>query len=381
MRNLNVRIFLFLLAFFYLGCAPRPQKTTTPDQLSVPAQTLAAEDKQKALWFAGTNYSSGGNLGRLDLETGKLATGVLPIAPDTQIFQDGKNGLFLLTRMHQDALTLLSGDQAKVGAQFSLKERVNPQWAARDSQNRIWLTSLDSNFVQIFSSDLNSQVGSVDLSGLVEENSTDGFAELAQVIALGQNQMAVSAQRLHRGVGYWKPDPKSGLAIINTDTLRPEYMGLVEAPNPDFLFSPVTSFLLNEPSVYIFGAGDLSSSQGVPAKINLFSLNSQTSLSLGEIPYRIISSHITSLEQPPAMIAWYQADHKSCVQLGEKQIVCDGSGDNGGYVFNKILRYGNLLFVSYVAFRNAQLWIVPLDGTPIQKIDMGLPIESMSFGP
>jgi hypothetical protein len=215
---------------------------------------------------------------------------------------------------------------------------------------------------------------------LKEEGSTDGFAELAPIIKLDSDHMVVSAQRLHRGVSYWKPDQKSGLAIVNIHSLQPEYTGFIDSPNPNLLFAQALS-MTQDIQIFIVGAGDLFSAQGPAARINQFSSQSRGFVASATYPYRILAAHVSSIDQPPALIAWYQAENKSCIQIGDQKLICDGSESNGGYVFNKLVRYGNLLFVSYVAFHHAQLWIVPIDGAPIRKLNMNLPIQSMSLGP
>ena len=391
MRNFDLKIIFSLLL---ISCAPRPEKTTASDHVHISQQDEGVKEQvaQKAIWISTTNYSSGGALERLDLQTGDITHGVLATGPDVQIFQDklqdGKEGLFLLTRMHQDSVTTLSGSKAQVVGQTPLPENSNPQSVARDSMGRVWVTSMDSNSVQIFSPDLKSPVGSVDLSALKEENSTDGFAELAQVIAVDADRMAVSAQRLRRSVSYWKPEAQSGLSVVNIHTLKSESTSFIPAANPNLLFahlSPVTQ----DAQVYVIGSGDLGSAQGAASGITLFSTQQQSTVSTVNYSYRILAADLHLPTEPPAIIAWYQADKKSCVQIGDQKLVCEGSDADGGYVFNKILRYGNSIFVSYVAMDTAQLWVIPVSDylsepaalSQIQKLNMSLPISSMSFGP
>ncbi len=383
MRILNLTFLAAILVSS--SCGPRPEKQVVPNQVDLskvnpPARILHKPTLQKALWMVTTNYTSGGALARLDLTSGALESKVQVTGPDALVFQDGDSGLMLLNRMQNDSITLLSGAKAAATQSLKLVDRSNPQWAARDSANRIWVTSLDSNSVQILSEDLKSQISSIDLSSLKEDASPDGYAELSQVIAADQDHMAIGAQRIHRTSSGWPPDAKAGMALINVHTLQVEATSLLSAPNPILMF-PSLSALTSDLQIFMVGSGDLGSAQGVSAAISVYSVNQKAEISKANYPYRILAASFTSVDEPLGVIAWYPTQNQSCVQLGEQKLVCAGSAADGGYVFNKIVRYGNTLFVSYVASGSAQLWLVPIDGSTIQKVNVAMPIESLSFGP
>lgn len=365
-------------AVILVGCGDRPKKSPVQDHVDLPAQSGGLE--QKAVWIATTNYDSGGTLARLDLSSGSFTQRVLDIGPDVLIFQDDADGLFLLSRGREDSITLVRGAEATVAARVALPQGINAQAVARDSLGRVWVTCLDSNDVMLFSSDLSVQVGAVDLSSLREENSADGYAELAQVTALDSDRMVVSAQRLRRGVGNWRPDPMSGLAIINIHSLQVEYLGLVEVSNPMAVLARKEPANLSS-SILVVGGGDLVSAQGQRASISRFEVHDRSWATPSIHSYNVLSAFFSSMSEEPSLIAWYRSEHQSCVQVGARKVVCDGSRSNAGYVFNRVIRESNRLFVSYIGTQSPQLWIVPMDGSEPQKVRMRLPIESMSFGP
>jgi hypothetical protein len=379
MRSNDVRFLLVFGLSFWCACGPRPDRIQPDNQVNLPPQNVSVQ--QKAVWFATSNYTQGGTLARLDLATGDLNQRVLDIGPDVIIFPDGSEGLLALNRttIGRDSLMALTGPGAAVSGVALLPGQMNPQGVARDAQGRPWVVGLESNRVHVLSADLSGPLGTVDLSGLVEADSTDGVAELAHVTQLGEDRMVISAQRLRRTAGLWPPEPQSGIAIVRSESLELEYLGMVNVPNPTAIFADLVSFA-QDPRVIVLGSGDLSGGT-ITGASSSFSPRLREEDSAVRFPYRIIFAHFWQPDQPPAVIAWYKQENKSCVQIGEKKLICEGSLANGGYVFNRVLRHGNLVFVSYIASGASELWIVSVEDGSVRKVSMRLPIESMSFGP
>jgi hypothetical protein len=377
MRIYNVSVLLLPIYVFVLSaCGGKPNSTPLPDHMTIP-QNEKTEDSTSvfALWFTTSNYSTGGKLGRLDLKTGFINRSVLSVGTDTQIFTDGTKGLLLLSRMNLDSVTALNGSNAEVTGYYSLPKRIKPQGATRDSHGRVWVTTQESNQVFILSPDLKTQVGNVNLSVLKESSAPNSLADLAQIIPLDKNHMTVSAQRLHRSVSAWKPDSQSGFAVVNTDSLQIEYSGFVNVSNPIQMAN-------HAGKTTIVGAGDLSSSEGDHARIAILSGSQYAVESSNDISAKVVAADLSTQGEPPTVIAWYQKENKSCIEIGTTQFICDGSALNQGYVFNSVRRLGKSIFISYIGSNNAELWIVRIDGgAPIQKIPMDMPIQSMTFGP
>jgi len=375
--------FLILAALFVLvsACAPKPSQTPLPDRVALPV--VGTENKAKGLWFATSNFSSGGKLGRLDLKSGLIERSILSIAPDTVILPDpapeGVDGLILLTRMGQDAVTLLRGPRAEVVVHRALARMINPQGAARDSFGRLWVTAQESNSVLVLSPDLKEQVREIDLSALLASQDPVSKVDLAQVASLDQTHMVVSAQRLDRSKG-WRPHPQGGLARINAESFQVELTALVDVTNP-------IQMAVHAEKVVLVGAGDFSLEVGGNGKVATFDgrMLAIESARNRNIDAKIIAADLDTKGEPPTVIAWYQEQKRSCVEIGAVQIICEGSEQSRGYVFGAIRRSGKFVFVSYLAIGSAELWVIELDGSlklqTLEKKAMDMPIQSLSFGP
>ncbi len=354
-----------------LSCAQKPG-ALSPSDIKFP-DGFKPNSGEKAIWLA-TGNQSGGKLLRLDLETGALEKNHLPIGSDVEIQTDSANQIFMLTRFHQDSVAVLDGKNGDLKYYRMLEENSNPQYASRDPMGRVWVTAQQKNTVSVLSPDLKNEIDQIDLSDLKDN---DGFAELAQVLPLGNSQMMVLAQRLHRENSHWAPNDKAGMALINIDDLksRPTLQDL-DLSNPVAAYSNGESFL-------IVGSGDLGPSPAKNApkagmlaskKIDPSTESIKTPQSY---PYSIVAAHITNIDSPVAMITYRSEENKYCVNWNEKDLYCD----TGNYPFHKILKIGNALFVAYVKDGNAGLWIFSLDGKSLVKNSLELPIQSMCKGP
>lgn len=359
----------FFFVLFIISCSPRQQQTPVSDK-PLGDELIGRTEKTAALWLATTDYQKSGILSRLDVKSGELRD-VLPIGTDVRIFPDGEKGLFLLTSTQNDSLHILEGKDARVIAQRALTSRINPQAVARDGEGRIWLTNQDSNEVHIFTNDLEKEIATIDLSFLKDD--VDLYAELSSILFLSPHRIVVSAQRLRRMSGArWVPSEKSGLATIDTQTLKVLSSSLVDVPNPLHLYA------VGEEAILLVGSGSLLPSLPLFGRwLNLsavtLSLSSQTTLSS-----RILDSSLCA-DQKLALIEWIPEEEKGCIRVGDQRLLCDQG--SGGYIFNKLTCAGALLFVSYIKGGNAELWVIPRDGSEIKHIPMKQQIQGMSVGP
>lgn len=360
--------FLFLLFLFILSsCSPRPQPTPVSDK-PLGDEIIGRTGTTSALWLATTDFQTVGLLRRLDLKTGELKD-LLPVGRDVRISRDGDSRLFLLTSIQNDSIHLLEGIEAKVVAERALPPRVNPQAVARDAEGRIWLVSLDSNEVQIFSDDLSKEIATIDLSSLKDD--TDPYAELSSILFALPNRMVVSAARLERGK-QWVPSATSGLAIIDTETLRVIDSEFVDVSNPLHLY------LTRPENILVVGSGDLSLTRPLFGRWINLSTVSLTSSDQTTLSSRILDSSLCS-DQKLSFIEWIPEEEKSCIRVGDQKLLCDEG--NGGFIFNKLTCAGDLLFASYIKEGNAELWVIPRDGSATKRIPMKQQIQSMSPGP
>jgi len=382
MRILDVTCGLaVLIGAAMLGGCDKPEPAVSPKNVDI-APTKNGGDAApmpRALWFT-SGLATAGSLGRLDLKTGDLKFDVLSVGGDTQVFQDGDDGLLLLTRQFLDSITVLRGIGAQVVNYKSLPPprpdvTPNAQGIARDAKGRVWVTLRESNQVLVFSPDVRTQVGSVDLSNLKVSDEPDAVADLAQIAQLDERHMVVTAQRMHRGVSRWRPAAQSGLAVIDIETLQPVSSGLVDLPNPQ-------EMAVHAGKVTVVGAGDLSGADGAMGRVAVFSSGSLVVEKSEDLPAKVIAADSSVAGEPPAMIAWYPNENMSCVQIGSKRLACDGSPENGGFVFYAIKRAGDRVFVSYNHPKLSQLWVLDTEGlAETKKFKMELPIQSLSFGP
>jgi hypothetical protein len=376
--NLSKSILLVTMVVGSLAaCSPRPEKAQPASQITLanPSDPTAITENEKfntdatAIWMTTSNLSNGGTLARLDLKSGNLNPQILT-APRDAVLNAGPSGVFMLTRMENDGVTVLSGPGAQATAHASLSDFCNPQSAARDSLGQVWVVSLDSNWVQVFSRDLKKIVASVDLTQLAVASPGVNYASLANVIALDADTVAVTAQRHHRSASAWQPDVQGGLALIDIHTYLPRSVGFTAASNPITLFA-------KNATLFILGAGDQTPQAGTQASLRQLSGARSSENTIAVYPFTVLDANLYSAQEPPALIAWYKDQNKSCVQIGVTQIYCE----EGGYVFNHLLRVGNILYVAYSNAGNAGLWTIRIDNHEIQKFPMNLPIQSMTFGP
>ncbi len=379
MRNyalMAVRFISGLGCVLSLGCGPKPTHRKLANHVNLPPapEKSSSADDASALWFTTSNYTTGGTLGRLDLKTGAINRAVMTVSSDTQIFADGQQGLFLLSRIKNDGVTLLKGPLAHVSVFYSLPKGSNPQHVLRDREGRVWVTLQESNDLLVLSSDLTKQETSINLRALALSEEPGALGDLAHLYQVDEEHIAVTAQRLHRSVRAWKPDAQSGFAVINSKSLIVESTQLLVVPNPIKLGRA-------ESKVVIIGGGDFSTPDGATAKLLSFAPNSFTESVFTDLGGKVLAADLSVEAEAPTMIVWYPNQNKSCVQLGSTKIICEGNSLNEGYVFNAIHRIGSRVFVSYYGADEAQMWLITLgQATSVQKIPMDLPIISMSGG-
>jgi hypothetical protein len=363
-----MKYYLFSVIFLVLSsCSPRPQPTPISDK-PLGDEIIGKSGGASALWLATTDLQTAGLLRRLDLKTGELKD-VIPVGRDVRIFRDGDSRLFLLTSIQNDSIHLLEGTDGKIVANRALAPRVNPQAVSRDAQSRIWLVSLDSNEVQIFTADLKNEIAAIDLSFLKDD--ADPYAELSSILFLPPNRMIVLAARLQRG-DTWIPSVSSRLAIIDTETLGVVAKEFVDVSNPLHLY------LTGPDNILVVGSGDLSLKQPLFGRWLNLSTVSFTSSDQTTLSSRILDSSLCE-DQKLAFIEWIPEEEKSCIRVGGQRLLCDQG--NGGFIFNKLICAGDLLFASYIKEGNAELWVIPRDGSGRTRIPMKQQIQSMSFGP
>ncbi|MEK7790648.1 MAG: hypothetical protein AAB309_03375 [Deltaproteobacteria bacterium] len=363
--------FLFFIFLFILSsCSPRPQPTSISDK-PLGDEVVGKSGGVSALWLATTDFQTAGLLRRLDLKTGELKD-LLPVGTDVRIFRDGDSRLFLLTSIQNDSIHLLEwveGAEAKVVSERALAPRVNPQAVTRDAEGRIWLVSLDSNEVQIFTANLKNEIATIDLSFLKDDG--DPYAELSSILFAAPNRIVVSAARLQRGEA-WLPSAESRLAVIDTETF-----GVVASPFVD-VSNPLHLYLTRPQNILVVGSGDLSLKRSLFGRWLNLSTVSLTSSDQTTLSSRILDSSLCE-DQKLAFIEWIPEEEKSCIRVGEQKLLCEQG--NGGFIFNKLTCAGDLLFASYIKEGNAELWVIPRDGSQTKRIPMKQQIQSMSPGP
>jgi hypothetical protein len=393
---LKYKIGILLLLGVILGCAPSPKAPSWSHQMHLPdgVISLSNRDARGGLWFVTSNYSTGGTLGRIDLKTGKINSKLLLVGADTQLFPDGKDGLFILNRMRQDSVTAVQGPFAKATAYRQLPRGSNPQAVVRDRQGRVWLTLSETDQVLALSEDLTNTVAALDFSHLAADHRLSGGrpnvapgigvvsevkvnkADLASMLLLGENRLLVAAQRLHREGGPWRPDPQSALIEIDTEALKVSSTQFLAAANPQQLG-------VVENSVWLVGGGDFSSRDG-----SLGSLLRFPDLGVSRAPEheeslgKILAVDFSEPLEVPILIVWYPQQQQSCVEFNQVKLVCAGNSSNQGYVFSHLRRLGSHIFVTYQDQYTQEIWLVSVRDRKVeQKVSVALPVMSLSFGP
>jgi hypothetical protein len=384
LKQLSSVLFYFILVLFLASCSNKPGKSGSDSSVDLPdshkplsSDLLRLDDEgesntqAEAIWFTASNFSTASILGRLDLKTGEIRSDFFSPSQDSIVLPAGKDKLFLLSRMGADQIAILSGASATVTYNRPLQKFSNPQFAAQDSKGKVWVVSHDLNTVDVYSSDLSVLETQIDLSDFAVPGLTTDYASLAQLQLLENHKIAVTAQRLHRGSSIWNPDKKSGLAIIDTDSFKVEYSELIKVSNP------VRTYY-SDSQLFILGSGDQSPNNSVSsASLGEFDVTQSQFKRISKHPFIVLDAHIYSAKKPAAMIAWYKEQDKTCAQIGEKEIYCE----EGGYVFNKVLRVGNHLYLSRSDQGTSQLWILSIEDGTYKKVTTQLPIQSMAFGP
>lgn len=394
-QSLSIYVLSFILLFLF-GCVPKPQKSQVPNQILSPlSPPKGGGPMPKGLWFTGVNFVNGGYLGRLDLQSGEIKRKLLRIGPDTIVTPDSNESLFVLSRGGQESMARVKDVQGEIQVSRSLPAFSNPQMAITDRHGNIWVSFLELNELHVYSNDLKTLVAQVDLSALALKKSLNssisssrigssqsGNADLGPMALFKDQTLLVAAQRLHRQHA-WAPDSKAGLAFINTQTRQVESTHFIDAVNPTYMgVDPLSSRIL------VVGKGDLSGNTGVVGRYLFFNPMDGSTDALQRVGGKIIAADWTQDASLPALIVWYPQENKSCVQMGEHKLICDGNTENGGYVFSAVRILSNIIFVAYYGSQTSELWIITHhqdtqdeEEVGVQKIPMDLPIFSLSFGP
>ncbi|MEW6056994.1 MAG: hypothetical protein AB1540_10305 [Bdellovibrionota bacterium] len=356
----------------FTSCGGKPQKLGSATVQFSENIRVKTRNQANGLWLSTTNYQNGGKLFRLDLKSDSKSKEILVTGNDVRLLTDGNDGIFMLTRQTKDSLSRLKGQDGQIEKRIELPEGSNPQYATRDSLGRVWVSSFESNTVDVFSADLSQRVGGIDLGTL--KDPSDSSAELSQILWLSGGRMAVVAQRLARG-RVWAPEPQSGLAIIDIRSLALEFTMPIDVPNPIAAKS-------EKDQVLVIGSGDLSQTKDLKAREARYSLVSAQANELRDLPGIVIDVSFGSFEDSTTALTWYPAENKSCIAVEDRQILCESTpAQCQGYTFSKVHRIGDVVFASYVACGNAELWAIPVDGSAIEKHAFEMRIESMTHGP
>ncbi len=369
--------YLTISMLLIYSCSKTPQKTVFKDSINKEVVSLLQNDLdvQKGLWLVISDYQVS-SLIRIDLESGKIERNKLPTVADSVIYPDGEEGLFLLNRMNSDSIHILKGKDAQVISSIPLTDRVNPQHAIRDKDNRVWVISQDSNNVSVYSS--NAQlIKKIDLSGL--KDSFDSYAELSYLIELPNGDILVTASRMKRNFsGYnWVPEKQSGVAIIDHEILETKKEQLIDIANI------TKGFVDDRNDVILIGNGDVSSIRSQNSGIGFFDYNGEGLKSLNTNmfhEYTILDSYYSKKDNTHSYIAWYRDQKKSCIHHENKILYCE-SDNSVGYIFEKIVSVDNIIFVSFVKNWNPKLLMIRKDHQQVWELDLVMPIVSISRGP
>lgn len=362
MRNFALIVFSFLIA-----CSPQAEKIEAPRKLEFPSGLKLKSTGKKALWMVTSNYSTGGRLVRLDLESGLITpTGV--VGADAELVDDG-DSFFILSRLSNDSIGRVADSTGKIGNVFRLPPRSNPQWAARDSLNRVWVTMQEIDDVLILDSELRVELGRVDLSFF---KTADGNATLGAIQMFDHHRMLVTAQRIHRTANKWVPDFSSGIALINLNLQ-------VDAHNLISLTNPIAIRNFNG-ETEVVGGGDYSEHL---LENGAFSAIDQYGRSKSH--YAVHGNTQKIVKIAPHSDTYIRLDNVfkiGCIVSNRKALYCEESLAEGGYVFSAIHQVGDVIFVAYKGNRKSELWIMSAsEAFATHKFTIDLPIMSFAFGP
>ena len=381
-------IYLFLYISFtvsLISCQPmlRPQKLSGNVEFPPNLDLKGDSNLPPALWFVTSNFSTAGSLGRLDLKNGDLNHSVKAVGTDCLIKEDHKSNLLLLSRTSPESLSILSGASATTQYQLIVPDGTNLQTALRDSRDLIWFTSLESNKLKAFSSDLTKLEIEVDLTILANIQTQSKNTDLSALIEDKNGNIWVSAQRMKRTSQAWIPSEESGFASLSI-AMSPSLDGFKSVKVESFSFlklvNPIDIGLQGDDFILV-GGGDWSQKTKNKGSIALIELNQNNLKSISEFSGYILDSDFSMKNQPPNLIVWYPELNKSCLNIGLDVILCEEDLLMRGYVFSRVKRTRDFIFVSYSNSKLAQLWIIDIEKkTVVKKINMAQPIMSMSFG-
>lgn len=378
-KNYLFKLYLgYIFLFLNISCESKPEKVPFPNHFEPNRlfEETKLEEGMRGLWFTGTNFVSGGYLGRIDLLSGEIRSSILPVGPDTLVLPDlFRKNIFILSRSQHDGIGIMNADHSKIEAYYAFPKDSNPQSAVRDSEGRVWVTLFESNEVQVLSPDLSHKVGGVDLSLVAPTRSKDSLADLGPIAFIDNSTILVGALQLDREMGSWNPSKNSNLVEIDPSTLLVKKISELAISNP-LLISH------SKDKTFLVGRGDFTNPKDVSGAFWVESPTNSNILKHNFFGGAIVAADINRFLGEPVVAVWYPSNKQSCIYVGIKQILCDGNEKNDGYIFTNLLSQGNIIFVAYTSEGFSELWIIPINQpNQIKKLVMTLPIFSLSFGP
>lgn len=375
--------FVVVALCFLVGCGSVPERSAFLSQVVDTSKVKLNADSATALWIAGSDYFSSGKLFRLDLKTGILSNPLSSVGLDVHLVPSGDfSSIYLLSRNGSDSITTLKGASALPSASLSMPDMSNPQAVAEDESGRVWIVSLDSNSVLVYTNDLATHLASIDLSSLADTMDTQSpSAELTDVKLVQPGVIAVTAARLDRR--DWTPAGESGLALLSTKDFSVIRSELISVPNAIQLFSldqETGSFVVIGSGSQVPNLPENNRSQltamvasfGADAELNEYTKKQSRIINAAKMD----SGEIVSID-------WRPEEKRSCVRKGMLALTCFTQAEDyeTGFVFYRVVTVGNTVFVSFSDGRKSELWLLDSDGSSLQKIAMPLNIVSIAPGP
>jgi hypothetical protein len=224
----RVSLFFLMAIFFIYACSDEGASSST--DVTVDAGGDVAPDSCSYHTYAFTvnaapDYSSGSfSLINFDKGTIEKDKGVIHSDSVARVYGDL---VYVVGRLGADNITIYDPYKGfSVVKQFSVGSGSNPQDVAVYS-NKIYVSKMASNDIDIYSSLDYSKIGSIDISKYADK---DGFAE-PQNLLLYQDKLYLTVLRLDKD-NYYVPTDKSYLLVIDPKTDKIEKEIELGATNP-----------------------------------------------------------------------------------------------------------------------------------------------------
>jgi len=224
----RVSLFFLMAIFFIYACSDEGGSSST--DVTVDAGGDVAPDSCSYHTYAFTvnaapDYSSGSfSLINFDKGTIEKDKGVIHSDSVARVYGDL---VYVVGRLGADNITIYDPYKGfSVVKQFSVGSGSNPQDVAVYS-NKIYVSKMASNDIDIYSSLDYSKIGSIDISKYADK---DGFAE-PQNLLLYQDKLYLTVLRLDKD-NYYAPTDKSYLLVIDPKTDKIEKEIELGATNP-----------------------------------------------------------------------------------------------------------------------------------------------------